>query len=116
AFEKRLLTGWDEFTPSGKRIASFFLNDINAIPFETAASLSRRIGISPMTMSRFLRQLGYAGLSELKEELRTGPGDPPWLELYRVPPGGAESLKYRLDSEIKTLVAVYRLVDTQEWQ
>lgn len=116
AFERKLEETWGELTPSGKRIATFFLKNVGAIPFETAASLSKRVGVSPMTVSRFLRQLGYAGLGELKEELRSGPDDPPWLALYSPPAGGADWLKARLDAEIKTLVAVYKLPETREWR
>jgi DNA-binding MurR/RpiR family transcriptional regulator len=115
-FEKKLDAAWDALTPAAKRIAVFLVNNMAAIPFETAASLSKRVGVSPMTVSRFLRQLGYEGLGELKEELRSGPAEPPWLSLYRVPGGGSKQLKNRLNAEIKTLVAVYKLAETRQWR
>jgi DNA-binding MurR/RpiR family transcriptional regulator len=116
--EKKLEAAWNDLTPSGKRIAIFCQNNMSSIPFETAVSLSKRVGVSPMTVSRFLRQLGYAGLGELKEELRTGSANPAWLDLYRVRETDDDTdwLQTRLDAEIKTLVGVYKLADSREWR
>lgn len=113
--ENKLKSRWASFTPSEQGIASYLLNHLDVIPFETAASLSALIGVSPMTVSRFLRSLGYRGLGELKQELRH---DAPWLKLYkkRALPEGSDLVSQSLHAEIKTLESVYALAKTPEWQ
>ena len=80
--QKKLKSQWDTFTTSEQKIAAYLLHNLSDIPFETAASLGERVGVSAMTVGRFLRNLGYAGLNELKVELRD---DAPWLQLYQQP-------------------------------
>ena len=70
------------YTTSEQKSAAYLLHNISGIRFETAASLGPRVGVSPMTVGRFLRTLGYAGLNVLKKVLRR---DAPWLLLYKNP-------------------------------
>ncbi|GAA0259655.1 MurR/RpiR family transcriptional regulator [Rhodanobacter caeni] len=113
--QKKLKSRWDSFTASEQKIASHLLNNISGIPFETAASLGKRVGVSAMTVGRFLRNLGYAGLGELKEELR---GDAPWLKLYKVPlpASDADFVSENLQAEIRGLTDVHELARTEEWR
>ncbi|HET6430990.1 MurR/RpiR family transcriptional regulator [Dyella sp.] len=113
--QKKLKSRWDTFTTSEQKIATYLLHDLSAIPFETAASLGERVGVSPMTVGRFLRNLGYAGLNELKAELRE---DSPWLQLYNNPAraGGADALSESLQADIRALTAAHALVRTPQWE
>ena len=79
--QKKLKSRWETFTTAEQKIASYLLHNISGIPFETAASLGKRVGVSAMTVGRFLRNLGYDGVGDLKEELR---GDAPWMQLYKI--------------------------------
>ena len=81
--QKKLKSRWDTFTTSEQKIATHLLQNPGGIPFETAASLGQRVGVSAMTVGRFLRNLGYAGLNELKEELR-GDAARPYDSLFRL--------------------------------
>jgi DNA-binding MurR/RpiR family transcriptional regulator len=111
--KKKLKSRWDTFTTAEQKIAAHLLQNIDSIPFETAASLGKQVDVSPMTVGRFLRNLGYAGLAELKEELR---GGTPWMQLYSSPDGDkASSPSEALQSEIRGLTAVHALADTREW-
>ncbi|MET0617261.1 MAG: MurR/RpiR family transcriptional regulator [Luteibacter sp.] len=112
--KKKLKSRWDSFTTAEQKIAAHLLQNIDSIPFETAASLGKKVDVSPMTVGRFLRNLGYEGLAELKEELR---GGTPWLQLYSSP-GGAEaaSPSEALQSEIRGLTAAHALTQAPEWQ
>src|SRR5579864_4227668 len=80
--QKKLKDRWESFTTSEQKIATHLLHHIRDVPFETAASLGKRVGVSPMTVGRFLRNLGYEGVGDLKEELR---GDGAWRHLYKDP-------------------------------
>jgi DNA-binding MurR/RpiR family transcriptional regulator len=111
--KKKLKSRWDTFTTAEQKIAAHLLQNIDSIPFETAASLGKRVDVSPMTVGRFLRNLGYENLGELKEELRTGT---PWLQLYSNPGGvDAASPSEALQSEIRGLTAAHALTHTAEW-
>ena len=106
---------WDTFTTSEQKIADYLLYNPGAILFETAVSLGRRVGVSSMTVGRFLRNLGYAGLNELKEELR---GDAPWLQMFRNPdmPSDPATMSESLKAEIRGVTAAYALTRSAEWK
>ena len=44
--------------PSMRAIASFMLAELSDLPFETAASLAARIGVSEVSIGRFCRAIG----------------------------------------------------------
>ncbi|MDE1893451.1 MAG: MurR/RpiR family transcriptional regulator [Pseudomonadota bacterium] len=113
--QKKLKGGWDAFTTSEQKIATYLLHNPGAIPFETAASLGQRVGVSAMTVGRFLRNLGYAGLNELKEELR---GDAPWLQLYKNPDqaGDPATMSESLQAEIRGVTIAHALTRSAEWK
>lgn len=112
--QNKLKRQWDTFTTSEQKIAAYLLHNISGIPFETAASLGERVGVSSMTVGRFLRTLGYAGLNELKTDLR---GNAPWLPLYQNPGRvrGTDFVAESLRTDIRLLTAAYALARTEEW-
>lgn len=112
--QKKIKGHWQTFTTSEQRIASYLLQNLSGIPFETAASLGQRIGVSAMTVGRFLRKLGYDGVNEIKEELR---GDTTWLKLYRnpAPAGDADATTSNLAAEIRALSEIHALTRSKEW-
>jgi len=57
-------------TPAERRIAKYFSEHLNELPFETASSVADRLELSPMTVGRFLRSLGYHGLDGIKVHLK----------------------------------------------
>ena len=64
-------SGFPNLTKSEKAVANYMVTHLKSLPYKTAASIAESTGVSSMTVSRFLRGLGYNGLSELKEQLRT---------------------------------------------
>ena len=113
-------------TRSERVIAAYLRAHARELPFETAASIARKIGVSPMTVGRCLRALGYDGLSALKAELSSRFHEVPWLvgERYARLAGSAGSgpapagrdLARSLDLELKALVAAYELARTRRFQ
>lgn len=105
-------------TRAERAVAAYLTAHARDVPFETAASIARRTGVSPMTVGRFLRSLGYGGLTQLKEELNSLNGVA-WLvgERYRraaAPSGrnGGRDLARSLDLELKAVVTAYELACT----
>ena len=113
--KKKLKSRWHTFTTSEQRIAGYLVQNLGGLPFETAASLGQRVGVSAMTVGRFLRKLGYAGVAEMKEELR---GDTAWLKLYHslAPAEGPGARDESLEAEIRAVSAVHALTRGEEWQ
>ena len=100
---------YDGFTVSERMIAGWMLDNIAAVPFETAASIGDRVGVSAMTVGRFLKSIGYARLSSLKDDMRGEMGEAPWL----LPSAGGPDA--RLKAETAAIADVYRLAETPEW-
>ena len=106
--EQRLRERYEGFTVSERMIAGWMLDNLAAIPFETAASIGLRVGVSAMTVGRFVKALGYQRLSALKDDLR-GSSEPPWLLAEGAGPDE------RLKAEMAAIAEVYRLAATPEW-
>ncbi|MBS0382441.1 MAG: MurR/RpiR family transcriptional regulator [Proteobacteria bacterium] len=113
--KKKLKSRWRTFTASEQRIAGYLMQNLSGLPFETAASLGQRLGVSAMTVGRFLRKLGYAGVAEMKEELR---GDTAWLKLYHspAPAEGPDARDENLEADIRAVSATHALARGEEWQ
>jgi DNA-binding MurR/RpiR family transcriptional regulator len=111
-------------TRAERIIAAYLQAHARELPFETAASIARKVGVSPMTVGRFLRSLGYDGFPALKEELNSSLHQVPWLvgERYarmrsrrRIgaegPPLGRD-LARSLDLELRAVVGAYELASS----
>ena len=84
----RLCAILDTGTPVERAIAAYLLGDIADLPFQTAASLAARIGVSEVSIGRLARTLGYRNLKDMKEAVKNqidmqailATGDSPWLK------------------------------------
>jgi DNA-binding MurR/RpiR family transcriptional regulator len=109
--ERLLRERYEDFTVAERMIAGWLLDNMASIPFETGASIGQRVGVSAMTVGRFFKSLGYSSLSALKDDLRHGRGDAPWL----LPPAVSADPDARLKAETGAIADVYRLAQTPEW-
>lgn len=112
--KQKLEDHWDAFTASERKIANHLMHHIRDLPFETASSLGKRVGVSPMTVGRFLRNLGYEGLGELKEAFRD---DGSWRKFYK-PPEPLEDddpVAAHLAAETRALAGAHALARGKEW-
>lgn len=117
---ERLAAEKDGYTAAERQIALFLLNNRELIPFETASSLAARLGVSPVTVGRFCRMLGYRHFRELKEKLRAS-ANLPWLhgaEFQEFLSDFGDSSKRRktLEREIELMVAVYERSQNKAWK
>lgn len=115
-----LSNGFPSLTRAEKAVASYMLANMSSLPFETAASIADKVGVSQMTVSRFLRSLGYKGLSDLKERMRTEMDTAPLLISDRVNRIRQASEDNRLwdnfELELQAMLGVYELRGTAPWQ
>ncbi len=113
--QQTLKDRWESFTASDRKIATYLMHNIRDLPLETALSVSKRVGVSSMTVGRFLRTLGYKNLGELKRDFF---GDNTWREYYRAPkrPKDADDIDMHLEAETRALAGVHALARSKEWK
>lgn len=104
----RLRAGYGDYTVAERMIAGWLIDNLDRVPFETAASIGARVGVSAMTVGRFLKAQGWIRLAALKDELRDQ-RDAPWL-LAR-----PRSPDARLQAELAAIADVYALAQTDGW-
>lgn len=116
----RIESTFAQQTPTGKRIASFVLNNLEQLPFETANSIAERTGTSGISVGRYLRGLGYRNLDDLKQALRQQAGsiEQQWmvtdrLQTYRhQSPPECDALQLEVDA----IEYVHRLSQRPEFR
>ncbi len=118
----RLAAAVDGGTPSERALAHYLLANPSSLPFETAASLARKVGVSEASVGRFCRSIGYRHLKDLKSGLQADLGDKPWLigdrlkDFHRRSREGGAELARALEREIAALVTVYELAATPAFE
>lgn len=96
-------------------IASFFLSDLSSLPFETAGSVARRIGVSEASVGRYCRAIGFRHFKDLKASLRDDLGDRAFLIGDRLRDFAERSRAGKssaLEKEIAAIVANHELAAT----
>jgi DNA-binding MurR/RpiR family transcriptional regulator len=108
------------FTPSESAIASYLLNKRAAIPFETAASLAKKLGLSAMTVGRFARSLGYLNFNKLKQQIQSEVRMVPWLTDNQMDSFFDEKdreprVRASLERQVAAIVEAYDASSCSEW-
>lgn len=122
SLRSRLMEFLASATKSERAIGSYMLANMSGIPFETAATLAAKVGVSEPTVGRFCRSLGYPHFKAFKEVLKADIGDRPWLvgdrlqDFRKRSRSGASELSRSLDLEIAGLVAVYELAHSPSFK
>ncbi len=117
----RLSDAVSSASKADRALAAYMLAEFGNLPFETAASLAAKVGVSEPTVGRFCRSIGYDGFKDLKKNLRNDMGDQPWLigdrlrDLQDRTKAGEDQLTRGLELELAALVAVYEAAHTPEW-
>ncbi len=107
-------------TPAERRIAKYFSEHLNDLPFETAASVADRLDLSPMTVGRFLRALGYQGLDSVKVHIReTNTISPLQMQAslteLQSDASAGKPLAVLVSEQIQALHHIYHLTGQQQW-
>lgn len=118
---QRLSQSARDGTPTERAIASYFVSNLQSLPFETAATVAARIGVSEASIGRFCRSIGYASMKDLKGVLKSDLGDQAWLigdrlqDFHKRSKAGNGELAQALENEMAALVAVYEMAATPEF-
>lgn len=70
-FSARMREILPELTRSEAMIAQWLMINEGQLGAESGASIAAKTGVSEITVSRFLRRIGYRGISALKEDLQS---------------------------------------------
>jgi DNA-binding MurR/RpiR family transcriptional regulator len=108
-------------TPAERRIAKYFSEHLNELPFETASSVADRLELSPMTVGRFLRSLGYHGLDGIKVHLKENAPTitsqlPNILEQLQKDASEGHPLATQIAEQVEMLQHIYNLAGQPPWQ
>jgi DNA-binding MurR/RpiR family transcriptional regulator len=112
---RRLTQASDAGTPGERVLAHYLLSNLSSLPFETAASVAQKVGMSEASVGRFCRSIGYQHLKDLKSSLQADLGEKAWLigdrlkDFHRRSQDGGTELSRALEREIAALVTVYEL-------
>jgi DNA-binding MurR/RpiR family transcriptional regulator len=108
-------------TKAEAAIANYLLTNIKTLPFETAASVAQKIGVSEASIGRYCRTIGFQHFKALKAQLQADFGDKAWLIGDRLRDfhersrrGNAEAAR-ALELEIAAVVAVHEMAHTPEF-
>lgn len=103
-------------TQSEAVLARYFSAHLDDLPFETAASIARRVGVSAVTVGRFLRGLGYRRLTDLTQELRGHAPSSAWQLKNEGKGNGASIQTKQLKAHIDNLTRVFDQSAGADWQ
>lgn len=117
----RLEARLSDTSPASRLLAHYFLAHLTDLPFETAATLAAKAGVSEATVGRFCRALGYRHLKAVKAAIQADLGDRAWLSgdrleafAARVRSGSGEATR-GMRREIAAIVANYETAATPEF-
>jgi DNA-binding MurR/RpiR family transcriptional regulator len=105
-----------DLTKSEARIARYLLHNEARIGLETGASLAAATQVSEITVSRFLRKLGFKGLRDLRHRLSTAQSDTtvPTAERFMRLLSGSDSAL--LKAEAQATRKLSRQIAAPEWK
>ena len=118
----RLKSALKDGSKSDRLLASYMKDALAELPFETAASIAKKVKVSEATVGRFCRSIGYSNFRSLKDHLKHDMGDYPWLMSGRLRElqagGGADEreLNRGMELEVAAVVSVYEFARTPEWR
>lgn len=112
---ERLSAAVEGGTPAERALAHYLLSNLSSLPFETAATVAQKVGLSEASVGRFCRSIGYQHLKDLKAGLQADLGEKAWLigdrlkDFHQRSRQGGTELSRALEHEIAALVTVYEL-------
>jgi DNA-binding MurR/RpiR family transcriptional regulator len=109
-----------ELSTAEQAVAAHLAAHPEQLPFETADSIAKRLGISSMTVGRALKALGYRGLGELRAEMRSEVSDAtraPWDKRGATAPVPKNLERARaMRAELEAVESVHALAETPMWR
>lgn len=118
--EEILRSRMNALSPSEQSLAAHMLDNIQMLPFETGSSIAQAVGVSEMTVTRFVRGLGFENLRDLKNRLRDATAErdsdiDDYMTRFQVRNSRQQVLQESLRLELDAIVKAYALTATDLW-
>ncbi len=118
----RLSASVETATKSERLIAHYMLTNLRSLPFDTAATVAAKIGVSEASIGRYCRTIGFRHFKDLKHRLQADFGDAAWMIGDRLRDfhdrsrhSDAERAR-ALELELAAIVAVHEIAAGAEFQ
>lgn len=117
----RLIASIGAATKAEAAIAGYMLTNLKSLPFETAASVAQKIGVSEASIGRYARLIGFQHFKALKAQLQADLGDKAWLigdrlrDFHQRSQQGNVEAARALELEIAAIVAVHEMAAGPEF-
>jgi DNA-binding MurR/RpiR family transcriptional regulator len=110
----------ENLSPSEKGVAGYMLDNAQMLPFETGTSIAQAVGVSEMTVSRFVRGLGFDNLRDLKNRLRISIAEKEsdvddYMARFQTRDDHSAVLQESLRLDIEAVVKAYALAKSDLW-
>lgn len=110
-----------DLSTAEQMVASHLAAHPDQVPFETAGSIAKRLGVSSMTVGRALKALGYRGLGDLRAEMRTetpAAHAAPWRSAAAASAPALDDLERArsMRAEMEAVAAVHALAESPPWE
>jgi DNA-binding MurR/RpiR family transcriptional regulator len=121
ALQHRLQASLATATKAEAAIASYMLTNLKSLPFETAASVAQKIGVSEASIGRYCRGIGFQHFKALKSVLQADLGDKAWLigdrlrDFHQRSQTGKTEAARALELELAAIVAVHEIAHSPEF-
>jgi len=67
--KRRIQRSYDDLPKNHKRVADFFIENFDEIPFQSVQDVSKSSSTSVATVVRFAQRIGFSGFSEMREQI-----------------------------------------------
>ena len=110
----------ENLSPSEKGVAGYMLDNAQMLPFETGTSIAQAVGVSEMTVSRFVRGLGFDNLRDLKNRLRVSIAEKEsdvddYMARFQTRDDDSAVLQESLRLDLEAVVKAYALAKSDLW-
>ena len=110
----------EDLSPSEKGVAGYMLDNAQMLPFETGTSIAQAVGVSEMTVSRFVRGLGFDNLRDLKNRLRVSIAEKEsdvddYMARFQTRDDDSAVLQESLRLDLEAVVKAYALAKSDLW-
>jgi DNA-binding MurR/RpiR family transcriptional regulator len=120
-----LQAAYEELTRAEKKLATYVLARPDCLVLESASTIARHVGVSQMTVSRFLRKLGFEGLNGIRHRLKAGLYGPDGARLWSIDRRYEAFTRRRatrfgreesLNAELAAIRRTYEITATPQWK
>jgi len=119
--QNRLQASLATATKAESAIARYMLTNLKSLPFETAASVAQKVGVSEASIGRYCRGIGFQHFKALKGELQADLGDKAWLigdrlrNFHQRSQSGKTEAARALELELAAIVVVHEMAAGPEF-